>query len=202
MHFKFHLILAIGLLFPAYAFSVEQFTTEQEAQNHCPYDTVVWLNTSSGMIHAKGGKWYGLTKTGAYVCQKEITAASNKSENSRFGATRWKAIGKTDAFDGGATIYVDRAAIQHHGDNTDMWTLMDFRNVQEMAGLKFRSSKFRKEYNCKQGQWKILMSAMLEKNMGKGRVVQSDAEPEEWKKVEPGSIAEDEWGWACKHKSE
>lgn len=30
---------------------VPQFKTEQDAQHHCPGDTVVWLNTRSGIWH-------------------------------------------------------------------------------------------------------------------------------------------------------
>jgi hypothetical protein len=48
-----------------------QFSTESAAQQHCPSDTVVWLNTKSGIYHFKGQRWYGRTKSGAYVCKQE-----------------------------------------------------------------------------------------------------------------------------------
>ena len=51
------------------------FDTEEAAQKHCPADTVVWLNTNSGVYHLKGERWYGRTKYGAYVCKKEADAA-------------------------------------------------------------------------------------------------------------------------------
>jgi hypothetical protein len=54
------------------------FTTEDAAQKHCPADTVVWLNTSSGIYHLKGERWYGRTKHGAYVCRKEADAAGDR----------------------------------------------------------------------------------------------------------------------------
>jgi hypothetical protein len=50
--------------------SVQLFTNETEAQKHCPADTVVWLNTPTGIYHFKGMRWYGNTNHGAYVCQK------------------------------------------------------------------------------------------------------------------------------------
>jgi hypothetical protein len=34
--------------------SVSQFSTEAAAQKHCPGDTVVWLNTYSGIWHYRG----------------------------------------------------------------------------------------------------------------------------------------------------
>jgi hypothetical protein len=54
------------------------FATEDAAQKHCPADTVVWLNTRSGIYHLKGERWYGRTKHGAYVCKKEADAAGDR----------------------------------------------------------------------------------------------------------------------------
>jgi len=54
---------------------IPMFDTETAAQSHCPSDTVVWLNTKSGIYHEKGMRWYGRTKHGAYVCKKEADAA-------------------------------------------------------------------------------------------------------------------------------
>lgn len=50
---------------------MQTFTSEQDAQRHCPSDTVVWLNTSSANYHLKGDPWYGSTQRGAYVCKAE-----------------------------------------------------------------------------------------------------------------------------------
>lgn len=61
---------------------VPMFATEDGAQKHCPSDTVVWLNTKSGIYHLKGERWYGRTKHGAYVCKKEADAAGyRETEN-------------------------------------------------------------------------------------------------------------------------
>ncbi len=57
---------------------LSMFATENAAQKHCPRDTVVWLNTSSGIYHLKGERWYGRTKHGAYVCKKEADAAGDR----------------------------------------------------------------------------------------------------------------------------
>jgi hypothetical protein len=58
--------------------SLPQFTTEAAAQQHCPRDEVVWLNTNSGIYHEKGMRWYGRTKHGAYVCRKEADTAGDR----------------------------------------------------------------------------------------------------------------------------
>lgn len=62
----------------AAANTVQQFDSETAAQFHCPSDTVVWLNTSSGIYHEKGMRWYGRTKQGAYVCRKEADGAGDR----------------------------------------------------------------------------------------------------------------------------
>jgi hypothetical protein len=47
------------------------FQFEQQAKLHCPDDTVVWVNPSSGTYNFPGERWYGATRHGAYVCQRE-----------------------------------------------------------------------------------------------------------------------------------
>jgi len=63
-------LLLFSFLFTS-TFAAESFQTEQAAQLHCPSDTVVWLNIPSGVFHFKGQRWYGKTKSGAYVCMQE-----------------------------------------------------------------------------------------------------------------------------------
>jgi hypothetical protein len=55
-----------------------EFPTETAAQAHCPRDTVVWLNTKTGIYHEKGMRWYGHTRQGAYVCRAEADAAGDR----------------------------------------------------------------------------------------------------------------------------
>jgi hypothetical protein len=55
------------------------FPTEQQAQQHCPADVVVWLNLPSGVYHFKGQRWYGATKNGAYVCKKGADQAGDRA---------------------------------------------------------------------------------------------------------------------------
>lgn len=75
-------LLLIGLSGPVVAANLPPvFDTEQQAQQHCPSDVVVWLNIPSGVYHFKGQRWYGATKSGAYVCKKEADQAGD-------GATR------------------------------------------------------------------------------------------------------------------
>lgn len=48
-----------------------RYQREQDAQKHCPGDTVVWLNLVSGVFHYKGQHWYGRTRSGTYICKSE-----------------------------------------------------------------------------------------------------------------------------------
>jgi len=56
------------------------YSTEAQAQAHCPRDTVVWLNTRTGIYHLKGERWYANTKQGAYVCKAEADATPGDRE--------------------------------------------------------------------------------------------------------------------------
>jgi hypothetical protein len=70
------LFIALASVAPASAQAM--FTTQQQAQKHCPNDVVVWLNTPTGIYHMQGMRWYGATKNGAYVCEKEADAAGDR----------------------------------------------------------------------------------------------------------------------------
>jgi hypothetical protein len=61
------------------AAAVTYFNAESAAQAHCPRDVVVWLNIPSGIYHFRGERWYGRTKHGAYVCEKEAIAAGDRA---------------------------------------------------------------------------------------------------------------------------
>jgi hypothetical protein len=70
-------VLIIGSAFPAAA-ELALFSTDEQAQQHCPSDVVVWLNLPTHIYHWKGMRWYGNTKTGAYVCKKEADDNGNR----------------------------------------------------------------------------------------------------------------------------
>jgi hypothetical protein len=67
--------LIVSLVLAVPAFALETFTDEAKAQQHCPKDTVVWLNLPTMIWHYKGQRWYAHTNHGAYACEKEAGGA-------------------------------------------------------------------------------------------------------------------------------
>jgi hypothetical protein len=53
--------------------------SEMQVKAKCPSDTVVWLNTKSGVYHFAGTHNYGNTKQGAYMCEMDAKAAGDRA---------------------------------------------------------------------------------------------------------------------------
>ncbi len=52
------------------------FSSEQAAKAHCPGDAIVWANLGgSKAYHLSGDRYYGKTRHGSYMCQKEADQA-------------------------------------------------------------------------------------------------------------------------------
>ena len=75
---RYILTLALSLL-ASPAMALNFYQSQDAAQAHCRSDTVVWLNTHSGIYHFQGERWYGRTKHGAYVCEKDADAAGDRA---------------------------------------------------------------------------------------------------------------------------
>ena len=59
--------------------AVTHFQFEQQAQEHCPADAVVWAIARSGVYNSNSERWYGQTRDGTYVCRKDAEAAGYHS---------------------------------------------------------------------------------------------------------------------------
>jgi hypothetical protein len=55
------------------------FAADAQAKAHCPTDTVVWVNTKSGVYHFAGTHNYGTTKQGTYMCEADAKAAGDRA---------------------------------------------------------------------------------------------------------------------------
>jgi hypothetical protein len=65
------------------ALRANQYTTELAARARCPSDTVVWVNTSSGVYHYSGTRYYGRTHRGAYMCEADARANGYRASRGR-----------------------------------------------------------------------------------------------------------------------
>ena len=76
------LLAAFPLAFTACAQSPEilvAFRTEQQAQEHCPKDTVVWVDPQNGGYHLNTSPSYGHPGAGRYACRREAELAGMRA---------------------------------------------------------------------------------------------------------------------------
>lgn len=69
--FSATILLAAALLGPLALSASQHRTPAPKTQHRGRPDVKVWVNTQSGVYHSPGGRWYGATKQGQYMTQKE-----------------------------------------------------------------------------------------------------------------------------------
>ena len=71
------LVVLIASLSPTIVDARAPYTPDAPAPaaQTCPRDTVVWVNTNSGIYHMPGMRWYGRTAQGEYMCRKAADQA-------------------------------------------------------------------------------------------------------------------------------
>ena len=107
----------------------------------------------------------------------------------------WTRVTKSDVF--GVTVYADYDTIQRSGNKLKIWTLNDFKAIQEIDGVKYLTIKTQEEFNCDDGQTRSLMHVAYSGNMENGQVVNSYEKTDTWRPVKPGSIGEKQSKRAC-----
>lgn len=96
------------------------------------------------------------------------------------------------------TFYVDPTTILKNGNNVKMWGLIDYKKAQELPFLPlYMSIKNQYEFNCKEEQTKVLYKSYHAKNKGRGKVIYSNNNPENWSPVSPDSIEKKLWKFVC-----
>jgi hypothetical protein len=182
--------------------AAQQFDSEQAAQQHCPSDTVVWLNLRSLVVHAKGAKWYGKTQVGAYVCRKELTVKGGKAvadaqpeKTTEKPAEQWRKVVEDD----GRTVYVATSPAAKDGHMVTILSLVDLKKASALSdGTEFLSWETQYRFDCAKRLSRIEAASMYAGNMGEGEVAGSVVyDDAEWKPVPPGSNGELLWKAAC-----
>ncbi|MBE0531773.1 MAG: hypothetical protein IH626_13165 [Rhodospirillales bacterium] len=60
-----------------------RFQFDQEAKDHCPADTVVWVNRRSPVYNLSAERWYGRTAGGSFVCKTDAEKAGYRAKSER-----------------------------------------------------------------------------------------------------------------------
>ena len=55
----------------AVAIPLTPFRFEAQAQQHCPFDAIVWLDFRKGIYYSKGQRQYARGFNGSFVCRDE-----------------------------------------------------------------------------------------------------------------------------------
>jgi len=106
----------------------------------------------------------------------------------------WYVIGNT----GNADVYVDDATIRQEDTLVKMWSLFDFKTIQQVAEGTYLSQKAQQEFDCEGEKYRTLYASFHSGHMGDGRVIFSSDEPgEAWEPVAPGTVGEGFWKIAC-----
>ncbi|MCB1935104.1 MAG: hypothetical protein KDF59_04095 [Nitrosomonas sp.] len=108
----------------------------------------------------------------------------------------WVQVGASEE-DGGYTVYANTESAQKAGHRVKMWTLIDYHVEQRASGTNFLSKKIRRDYDCREGQMRVLAFSLFSWNMEKGELLRSYNQPQPWQRVQPDSLDEAEWKTAC-----
>jgi hypothetical protein len=107
----------------------------------------------------------------------------------------WVAISAID--EAGITIYIDPDTIRRQGSRTTISELIDYKNIQMVAGSSYMSIRLQREYDCAGNLHRTLAQTKLSGNMGTGEVTLTDSEKQKWEAADPGSLARRLWKVAC-----
>ena len=103
----------------------------------------------------------------------------------------WTRIGEIKIQGGRYTIYVDLASISRTGRFAKMWGMYDFNFPKFLTGKgDFRSIKFKNEFDCGQGRFRVLSVSWYAANMGSGEPISSANAGSQWMAASSGSSDE------------
>ncbi len=87
--------------------------------------------------------------------------------------------------------YANLDTIRRKGDIAKMWTLIDYKTVQQpKSGERYLSDESQEEYDCREEQTRNVIYTWYSGNMSGGDRVYSNSSLRQWSPVRPGSIGE------------
>jgi hypothetical protein len=75
--------------------------------------------------------------------------------------------------------------------------MKDYNTAQMNDGEPYMSQKTQNEYDCKEYRSRILALSLHSGNMGDGKVIWSDPDPDKWYPFAPGRVGEAVRKFAC-----
>jgi predicted ribosomally synthesized peptide with SipW-like signal peptide len=108
----------------------------------------------------------------------------------------WTAVGKSESSED-FTVYVNKSSIHKKGNLVKMWSMFNFKSPRETNEYRYSSYKQLVEYDCNEGQSRMIGYSLHSKNMGMGGAVYKNSKTGNWVAVEPNSVAESLWKIAC-----
>ena len=109
-------------------------------------------------------------------------------------AADWTYVGASKNF----SMYAETSTIRRSGDMVKMWSVSDYKEVRTQGRYSVRSQKSQQEFDCKEERVRTLFWAWFSENMGAGEHVHSNANPDPWIPIGPGTFDEILWKIACR----
>jgi hypothetical protein len=103
----------------------------------------------------------------------------------------------------GMTVYVDPDSIRRKGNLVKIWSLWDYKTVQNGVKGSYLSQQSQIEFDCAEERYRVLSVADYSRNMASGNLVYSssfDLTEVRWNPVFPGSVSLSVWKFACGKK--
>jgi hypothetical protein len=106
----------------------------------------------------------------------------------------WVAVSVND--ETGVTAYFDPHTIRRKGELVKMWVLYDYKTVQTMI-ISFLSIRKQHQFDCAEERTRTFAERYFTGNMGSGKVVFNNSDEGKWSPVQPGSVGQILWNYAC-----
>ncbi len=106
---------------------------------------------------------------------------------------------------GRQTVYVDPESIRREGHLVTLWQLIEFKWMQGNQGLgplgfgphRFFSTKTHKQFDCAGKRLRLLAFTEFSQHMGTGIAAHGYVDTDNWLPVEPESMNQALWEFAC-----
>jgi hypothetical protein len=115
-----------------------------------------------------------------------------------FAYAKWVVVEKNNQSAGLMTVYVDPDTIRRKENLATLWQLIDYKTMQGgRSPSRFSSRKIQKQFDCVKKRLRLLALTDFWGNMGTGEPTGAYIDGGNWVPVEPDSIDQTLWEFAC-----